>query len=350
MKDGSEKRRITLADIAKACGVSSMTVSLALRKNPKISEKTRTLVKQKAEELGYVPDPMLSALNQYRGSTQEKPVQATLAWINPYHDPKRLRAMCEFNLYWEGASSAAKEMGYHLEAFATTKMSFSRMNSIFKTRNIQGILLAALCRPQFSDKNADFTEMPWEDYAIVRFGRSTAYPEAHYVTSAQTSNTILAFEKILEKGYQRIGFVTEYRPMRTFSGGVTIAQQALPEHQRLPILLFTLGENKESRIQRLKQWIAEEKPDVIFTDEEKMPEFMSMLNIRIPDDIGLVTTSIHDTPIDAGIDQNPEEVGRTAVRTLVSLINHQSFGIPSIRNEILVDGRWVDGSMLPPRH
>ncbi|WP_372796366.1 LacI family DNA-binding transcriptional regulator, partial [Pontiella sp.] len=165
--------RITLAQIAEQLGVSTMTVSLALRNNPRISDTTREKVQQKAIELGYHPDPMLSALTHYRKASKQKIRTATLAWINPYHDPKRLRAMVEFNLYWEGAANAANRMGFNLEAFATTKMSFARMNTVFKTRNIQGILLAAMARPQFSDPNADYQQMPWQDYAIVRFGRST---------------------------------------------------------------------------------------------------------------------------------------------------------------------------------
>ncbi len=345
----SDNRRVTMSDIAKACGVSSMTVSLALRNHPKISAATRSRILAKAEELGYVPDPMLAALNQYRSNSREKTKQSVLAWINPYHDPKRLRAMKEFDLYWQGAVKAAAEMGYGLEAFATTKMTFARMNTIFKTRNIRGILLAALCRPQFSDKNADFTEMPWQDYAIVRFGRSTAYPEAHFVTSAQTRNAITAFTNIQKKGYRRIGFVSDDAPTKTFCGGAAIAQLSLPAEQQLPFLRFSLGEDRITRKTRFEEWLRAQAPDAVFTDCSQIPEFLSELNIRVPQDIALAATTIHDTPIDAGIDQNPEEIGRIAIRTLVSLINSQEFGIPEIRNEILVEGKWVDGSMMPDR-
>lgn len=346
----SGKRRVILSDIAKACGVSSMTVSLALRKHPKISEKTRIRVLQKAEELGYVPDPMLSALNQYRVSGQEKPIQATLAWVNPYHDPKRLRAQIEFDLYWRGAAAAAERMGFKLEEFQTRSLPLQRMNSVFKTRNIQGIIIASLCRPEFSDKEIVWSEMPWEDFAIVRLGRSTDYPKAHYITCSQTANTRLAFEQIYTRGYRRIGFVGVYAPKKEVCAGAYFAKLALPEKQRLPSLLFTIEEGEAVRMQRFKTWLNETRPDAVFTDEPNVLGFLQELGLRVPDDIGLATTSIHDTPIDAGIDQNPEEVGRTAVRTLVALMNERSFGIPSVRNEILVEGRWADGSMLPSRH
>ncbi len=45
----------TIKDIAKLAGVSISTASRALNDNPRISEATRTKVKQIAAELGYSP-------------------------------------------------------------------------------------------------------------------------------------------------------------------------------------------------------------------------------------------------------------------------------------------------------
>ena len=99
----------------------------------------------------------------------------------------------------------------------------------------------------------------------------------------------------------------------------------------------------------LTTWMKKNQPDAILTDNKQLPSLLSDLGYSIPRDVGIATTTTHDTPIDAGIDQNPLEVGRAAVRTLVSLINEHHFGIPEIRNQILVEGKWIDGSMLPSR-
>jgi DNA-binding LacI/PurR family transcriptional regulator len=45
-----------MKDIAKACGVSLSTVSLVLSDNPRISEETRSKVKEAVERFGYQPD------------------------------------------------------------------------------------------------------------------------------------------------------------------------------------------------------------------------------------------------------------------------------------------------------
>uniref|UniRef100_UPI003568FACF substrate-binding domain-containing protein n=1 Tax=Pontiella sp. TaxID=2837462 RepID=UPI003568FACF len=208
---------------------------------------------------------------------------------------------------------------------------------------------AAMARPQFSDPNADYQQMPWQDYAIVRFGRSTAYPQAHYVTSAQTKNTVRAFEQIRAKGYQRVGFAGDSSKTKTFHGGASIAQEYVPAEWRIPNLLFGPTDDAPARIANLAAWLKQWKPEAVYTDNADMPDYLKTLGIRVPQDLGLATTSIHDTPIDSGMNQNPEEIGRTAVRNLVSLLNEQEYGIPPIRTEILVEGTWVDGTMLPEK-
>lgn len=342
-------RRITQADIAEACGVSKMTVSMALRKHPDIPEKTRQRIQRQAEKMGYCPDPMLSALSHYNSNRKTAPAQAALAWVNPYRVPKRLRSFTEFDLYWKGARAAAEKLGYQLEEFPTMEIPMPRLHTIFKTRRIQGILLPTMASPEHTDPDIDYTAMPWENYAVVRFGRRSTYPQTHYVTSAQASNTILAFDRIRALGYRRIGFVGIFARTKTFCGGVTVAQQSFPENERIPSLLFTSEDPIEFRRNKLIKWIRKNKPDAVLTDYPDILEFMKEEHIRVPEEIALAATTIHDTPFDAGIDQNPEEIGRAAVRMLAALINTREFGIPEIRNELLIEGRWVDGSMLPRR-
>jgi LacI family transcriptional regulator len=56
-----------------------------------------------------------------------------------------------------------------------------------------------------------------------------------------------------------------------------------------------------------------------------------------------------DGHADAGIYQNSLEVGSAGVQLLISLLHHNQRGIPEIPREVLVPGRWVDGSTLPPK-
>ncbi|MDF7823642.1 LacI family DNA-binding transcriptional regulator [Pontiellaceae bacterium B12227] len=347
--DDGKKRQVTLRDIAKELDISHVTVSLALRDHPRISEATRAKVKKKAEEMGYHPDPMLSALSHYRLTSKEKPVQATLAWLNPLKNPEKLRQFEEFDLYWKGAESVANKLGFQLEEFTTQELSLKRMNTIFKTRSIRGILLVPL---GWNTTPVNWDDMPWKDYAAVRFGRSRQGPKLNFVTSAQASNTVLAFEKAEEKGYKRIGFIGNSSRRRMFSAGYLRAQQAVPKNRQLSMLMYESNDTEwDHALHRdaLERWLEKEKPDAIITANVILPSLLEELGYSVPGDIGIATTSITDTPINAGIDQNPEEIGRATVRALVALVNEHHFGIPEIRNQTLVEGVWVDGSMLPDR-
>lgn len=337
------QKRVTLRDIATSLGVSIPTVSLALKKNSRISKSTTQRVIDKAKELGYVPDPMLSALSHYRTSSKTIQPQAVLAFINPWENPDRFRKIKEFNLYWEGATETANRMGYRLEEFRTTEIPLRRISTILKTRNIQGILL-----PPQVERQKDWNAFPWNEFALVCFGRSNAGLNAHLVTSSQSTNSILAFDKINALGYKRIGFVCEYLRLRYFGIGFSWAQKKVPTNQQLPLLTFASEDSLGKREKILKKWLEEMKPDALLVDSAEIPMMLENLGYRVPQDIGLATTSIHDTPIDAGINQNPLEIGRAAARTLIALISEHNYGPPEIRNEMLIEGTWVDGPMLPP--
>ena len=57
---------ISVKDIANACNVSVATVSKALNGYSDISEETKTMIKAKAAELGYIPNMAAVALKTNR--------------------------------------------------------------------------------------------------------------------------------------------------------------------------------------------------------------------------------------------------------------------------------------------
>lgn len=338
------KNRISLRDIAGELGISHVTVSRALRNMQNVTPELKARIQAKAEEMGYVPDPLLSSLSRYSRTGGNKAIQAELAWINTWDPPGRLRQYREFDLYWKGASDNAKRMGYHLEAFNLTEIPLPRLHAILRTRNILGILLSPLGAP-----TTLLDAFNWNDFAVVRFGQAIPQPHAHLVSSSQFENAMMAFDRMRELGYQRIGCICEYSRMRFFGSGYSWAQRALPATQQLPLLAKNPAHSSERKQRELDAWLRRYKPDAIFTDDTKIRGMLINLGYRIPDDIGLATTSIHDTDIDAGIDQRPYEIGWAATRMLTALISEKAFGLPDCQSELLIEGTWVDGSMLPAR-
>jgi DNA-binding LacI/PurR family transcriptional regulator len=347
MEPEPSDRRVSVRDMAKVLGVSHSAVSLALRNSTQVSEKLRENVRQLAERLGYQPDPMLSALSNYRREKSAEPVRSVIAWINAWEKPGALRDFKEFDAYWAGASLAARKLGYRLEEIRMTgEITPQRLHEVLSARDIRAILLP----PHASDP--DWDDFPWRNYFVVRFGRSLQSPLTHLVTADQTENTAMAFEKVTEYGYRRIGFVTKEAPMRVKShlseAGYLIAQRAVGEELRLPVCSLS-GAKGAAMERRLASWVKKHRPDAILTDIPALPDLLGKAGLRVPDDIAVAATAVLDSGIDAGINQQPEEIGKVGVLLLSSMIQEGALGLPQIFRQILVEGTWVDGASLPDR-
>ncbi|MEP4078324.1 LacI family DNA-binding transcriptional regulator [Haloferula sp.] len=338
---------VTLRDIGKALGVSHSTVSLALRNHPRISEKMRNKVQKAAEEMGYRPNPMLAALASYRRGRVNQPINASLAWINAWPDPEGLRKHGEFDHYWKGASEAAAKFGYRLEEFRLDdEFTPARLHQILSTRGIRGILLPP------HHHQPDWGDFPWDNYSVVRFGRSLQSPVCHIVTADQVANTIRAYHEIHRRGYRRIGFVAPNFELRDngliFELGFLGGQRIVDDEVKIPPLLLRRRKPAEVRAS-LQAWLKEHKPDAIFTTISDLPAMLKKEKIKVPEDIAVAATTTLDTNVNSGINQNPEEIGRVGLLMLNSLINEGSRGIPKVFRQILVEGNWVDGSSLPDK-
>lgn len=343
----AKSANVTLRDVGKALGLSHVTVSLALRNSARIPEKRRLQVQKMARQLGYQPNPMATALAHLRRVSEVRPVAAALGWLNFWHDPADLRRHAEFDAYWRGASAAAEKFGYRLDEFVCDgkSLGLGRLHEILLNRGIAGLLLP----PQRTE--VPLEQFDWSRFSTVRFGRSVERPQLHLVTADQVADAMTAFSAARKLGYKRIGFLDwrSYLRGTRFTAGFLLAQRFVPAGERAS--LFEVDEmNWRNSVPALQRWMKSARPDAIITDCPNGVELLAMAGYRVPDDVGLATTSILDGHCDAGINQQPEEIGRVAMLLLISLIHDGDKGIPPIFREVLIEGSWVNGSMMPPRN
>lgn len=355
---------ITLRDIAAKLKVSHTTVSLALRNSPTISAARREEVKRLAEQLGYRPDPMLSSLAFYRKRHGKMKIQSALAWINCWEQPEKLRSFHEFDLYWQGAAQAAEQFGYHLDEIRwAADCSPQRVEQILRTRNIRGLLIP----PHRVAPN--WGGFDWSNFSIIRFGMSVLEPDTHIVTADQQRAVLMAFRKMSEYGYERIGLVmaADYdshlggnyigglaaaKDLFKFNliGGLAVAQDLFRFKHILPPLRTNEDvylKNPALAKKLLSQWLTKHRPDAVLTSESSVPGMIRELGFSVPKDIAIAGTTIYDVPVESGINQNPEAIGRTAVETLIAQINRNEFGVPETPIRILVESSWRDGKSMP---
>jgi len=338
------ERRVTLRDIAKKTGHHYSTVSLALRGELRIPAGTRARIVRAAEELGYRPDPMVQALASYRTATRPSSYHATLAWV--VNDAQTvLRRDYNFRDWLDGAARRAEELGYKVEEFLlrTHGMTPDRMARMLRSRGIDGILVA----PQPNRRVRARIRMDWSSFAAVSFGYTLASPALHRVTSHHSRAVRTTMRRLLSLGYRRIGLcVHRLWNARIDGGWVGGYFSETREDRRLASVepLLVAGWEPE----RVGRWIAANRLDAVVLDEPGfVPRIERELGIAVPARLGAaVLQSPGGERGVSGIDQQGEEIGRSAVDLLVSLLRMNRRGLPPIAHNLMIEGTWFEGSTL----
>lgn len=183
------KRQITIKDIALKLGLSTSTVSRALKDHPDISPKTRTAVKELAALLGYRPNRI--ALNLRNNSTR------TLGLIIPEIEHYFFSAIIN------GIEEIAYKNDYSVMVFQSNE-SYKREvinTQAVLTNRVDGVLVS------FSKETNDFShfqKLIENEIPIVFFDRVIDSLPADQVVADDYQGAFLAVNHLIEKGCKRI--------------------------------------------------------------------------------------------------------------------------------------------------
>ena len=344
---GSNLKRPTQRDIAKIAKVTHVTVSLALRGHCSIPKVTRDRIVAIAQQIGYRPDPALSALMLYRRSAKPSSYQGALAWINSYRHPENLAK--HFPQYYLGARERCAELGYQLDEIRMIDldMNFKRLSKVLRARNIQGILFP----PQETQKHITKAKFDWDNFSFIAFGFSLIRPKLDLVTNAQFRSTRLAVRKLRSLGYRRIGFLIDHRSNERFDqnflAGFLIEQRRFLPSERVPFHLIS-DKNPAQREHRFRTWFFRNAPDAILVVSWIFADWFDAMSPAERNGCGLALMDVPDDNTElSGINQNNRIIGRTAVDMLVAKIHANERGIPLNPRRILIEGRWMAGTTAP---
>lgn len=124
-----DERRVTLRELAAATGFSANTVSRALKNSPKISKATRSLIQQKAKEMGYVPNLAAASLRLGYSHVLALIVESL---TNPF-----------FGMIFNHVDQAAQALGYEVIVFCSHYTEEGELRAIQTARQhgCDGIVL-----------------------------------------------------------------------------------------------------------------------------------------------------------------------------------------------------------------
>ncbi len=345
------EKRIVLRDVAEKAGVHLTTAARAMKNDPRVQKETQEKIRRIARELGYAPDPMLSALSTYRTAIRPTPYHGTVAWLTSF--PTRDGWRCEtFEFYREGAREALARHGYQVDDFWLQEagMSPRRAAQILESRGIRGVLVSPM--PTF-EARLDF---PWDRFAAVAFGHTLVEPALHFVTTSHYQNMQICLRELHRRGYRRPGLVTWDEISKRVAEQWTAAFRTPPFEGKWGGALPTLRIERrptlfsEENRELFLRWMAEHRPDAVLVVDRHILDWLREAGLRVPEDVAYVSPSLQKSNTDhAGVLEPSLEIGHTAGEFLVGMLNRGEYGVPRIPRRILLDGAWQEGGTVGSR-
>lgn len=355
----SKVQAVNLSALARAAGVSTATVSRALRNDPRQSPATRQRVQQLARRLGYHPHPMVTALMTQIRSRRRARFRGTLALIDPWPvrqgwDPRGM-----IPLFIDGVRQRAAALGYALDEFwlAQPGMNPERAGRVLRSRGVLGLVVG----PFPFDRVHHTLDLDLAPFAVATMGYSLKAPDLHRACINHYASAALALNQLRRRGYERIGFVmTErlaYRANGMLTAGYLTWQQGDPLERRIPLLLLP-DDEPESRHQAVfARWLRRHRPDAVLCYYTPVLRWLRNLGLRAPDHIGFATLGqdldtagerVRGQPSPSGVNLDWRGVGTATVDLVVDQINRNERGVPEQPRMTLVPGRWHEGDTLRP--
>jgi LacI family transcriptional regulator len=315
------KRRahITLDDIAKKVKVSRVTVSKALRGHPDISEKTSKLVRKVANDLGYSPNFIARNLSARRSNMLGVVVPKIAHFF--------------FSSLIESIYNAAFEKNYE------TILTVSQENSDREKKHIQtlvsmrvdGIIISV------SQETKDVEIFKW----IRKMGIPVVFVDRMPYPSIEGFSTVQVDDKGGARQVVEQAVKAGYRKMAMIGGNPSINigknrqigfEESLAQHQ-LPVKpewIVHGGFGKEDGYRGFKKLCENgDRPEFVFAITYPVAlgiyEAAKELGLRIPNDIDIICCGESDMisflhPSLSCISQNPQELGTSAVKTMLEVI------------------------------
>lgn len=341
------KVRVGLREIAAAAKVCLMTVSLALRDNPRISVATRERVKRIAAELGYHPDPELSRLMNHLRSSRTARGKLGVAVIDFY--PTADHAENPYNqAVRRGAARRAEELGLSFASFhsADYRGNLANLLKVVRARGIEGAMLMPAVTPMSLDLATS-----WHGLAVVTTSNSIFAPRFHCTIPNQFGNMMRFIETVRTRGHRRICAVFD----ELFDERTTHNFTAALHWNRQEDLILIVPQKLPTEAKRalVAEWFARHEPDVVFAQCDAAVPAAARLKAARPDlKFEVVGLGAHNSAGHTYIDERADLIGTAAIDLLAGMMYCHETGIPEHPRTTLIDGRLVfpvePASAAPP--
>jgi LacI family transcriptional regulator len=270
---------VTIKDVARASGVSPMTVSRVINESERVSPATRRRVEEAISELGYVPSRLA------RGLIRQK--TGTLALIvpdvaNPF-----------FTLIVRGAEDVARRTGYRM-ILCDTRADLAIEREVIEemiAHRVEGIAVA----PVSDRSRSHLRRLAKFGLPFVLIDRTVSDVDCDVVVGDNENGARRLVEHLISLGHRRIGFIVESDEVSTARDRHRGYLEAL-EGAGLPVdpsLIVRSTVDPTGGVDGMRRLLElEKRPTAVFTVNNLVAlgaiEAVRAAGLEVPDDVALV--------------------------------------------------------------
>lgn len=311
---------VTIKDIAKALGLSTSTVSRALRDSYEISPETKKLVLEYAEKINYHPNPIALSLKERRSRS----IGVIVAEI----------ANSFFSQAIDGVESIAYKNGYNVIISQSRESSDREAINLhyLTSRSIDGLIVSVAAE---TTDYSSFKELHDRGMPIVFFDRIIDEINTHKVIVDNYQGAYDAAKYLIESGYKHIAAVANSEVLSITKDRLAGYNAALADNgMNVSDSFIKFCPHGGLLLPEVEKAVTElinldPKPDAILALGDKLTtgslRILKSMNWKVPDDIGLIgfsnseTSELIEPPLSI-IKQPAFEMGEVATDLLLQQI------------------------------
>jgi LacI family transcriptional regulator len=270
---------VTISDVARLAGVSSMTVSRVINDSAGVKPDKRRRVEEAIAELGYVPSRLARGLTRQRTGTLAVIVPDV---ANPF-----------YTLIVRGAEDVARRAGYRV-IFCDTHADIVAEQEVIEemiAHRVEGILIAPV-----SDRSRDhLRRLAKFGVPFVLVDRTVPGIDSDAVLGDSEAGARQLVDHLIAHGHRRIGMIVESSDVSTARDRrkgyeAALAAASIPVD---PALVANAAVDPSGGLDGMQQLLAlDDRPTAVFTVNNLVAlgaiEAVRAAGLEVPDDIALV--------------------------------------------------------------
>jgi LacI family transcriptional regulator len=314
----TDQKKVTIEDVAKRAGVGIATVSRAINDSEGISPRTKALILQVIEEMGFTPNTSAQSLKV----RQTRQIALAVPDIRNAIIPE---------IAWS-VEQAAKQHGYRVVQINTAGNARMELETVreVKKLHVDGLIIMPLAYPKMLVDLINKASVP---VSIINYGKKLGEDVKADIVSLARQEGRLVMEHLLKIGRTRIAYAGAAKDKieeRYFA-----YEQSL-QHVDPSLVYFGDDFSFETGLRAADYFYSlKHMPDAIYAVNDMVAigivNRFKDLGVKVPDEVAVVGIdnnlwSMVTTPQISSVSIMGEEVARLAAELLLKRIQEQTPG------------------------